>query len=70
MKVRAEIRSGHSLKANHQITADSLSVDSTNCEWKIFGGKKNSRKFQKAKLEFAALGNYLKRIYIVFTTIC
>ena len=36
---------------------------------KYLGEKQNSRKFQNAKLEFAVLGNYLKRIYIVFTTI-
>ena len=31
--------------------------------------KQNSRKFQKAKFEFAAHGNNLHSIYIVFTTI-
>ena len=32
-------------------------------------GKKNSRKFQKAKLNLPHTSNYLYRIYIVFTTI-
>ena len=39
-----------------------------NQESKIFG-KKIFRKFQKAKLEFASVGNYLHIIYNVFTTI-
>ena len=33
-------------------------------DWKYFL-KQNSRKYQKAKLEFAKLANYLHSIYIV-----
>ena len=51
------------------VLVGSTSADSTNHRSKIFR-KKNSSKFQKAKLEFATCaGNYLHIIYIVFTTI-
>ena len=35
------------------VSVGSASVDSTNCRWKIFEKKRNSRKFHKAKVEFA-----------------
>ena len=38
--------------------------NSTNHGSKIFK-KKNSRKFQKAKIEFVILSNYLHGVYIV-----
>ena len=34
-----------------------------------YSEEKNSRMFQKAKLEFATASNYLHSIYIIFTTI-
>ena len=45
------------------VFAVSASVDSMICELK--GTKKNFRKFQRAKLEFACTCNYLYNIYIV-----
>ena len=48
------------------ISAGSASTDLTNHGSKIFG-EKNSRKFQKAKLEFAV--HLWHSIYIVLTTI-
>ena len=41
-------------KVQPAIFLGSASADSINCAWKIFRKKKNSRKVQKSKLEFAA----------------
>lgn len=37
-------------------------VDSANCSFESIQGKKISRNFQKAKLEFVCIGNYLHSI--------
>ena len=37
-------------------------MDSTNLRYKVFGGKKNSCKLQKVKLEFVPESNYLHNI--------
>ena len=47
------------------VSAGSTSVYSTNCGSK----KKNSRKFQKTKLNLLCTRNYLHSIYSIFTTI-
>ena len=49
------------------ISLVSVSEDLMNHGSKIFGIK-NSKKFQRAKLEFVGPSNYLHSIYIVFTT--
>ena len=40
-------------------------ADSTKPRFKIFRNKENSKELQKAKLEFATAGNYLRSIYKV-----
>ena len=44
-------------------------ADSTNPRLKIFRNKENSKKLQKAKLEFATSGNYLHSIYKVLVIV-